>query len=80
MKTKIKSHDDEVTDFYSKKVPKLDSNHTCLAINSLDFDLKKDNNHLVFLKEFEYIETKVVRHIHDNLSQFSYSSDESGGQ
>ena len=31
LKTKIKSHDDEVTDFYDKKFPKVDSNHTCLA-------------------------------------------------
>ena len=28
---KIKSHDDEVTDFYDKKIPMVDSNHTCLA-------------------------------------------------
>ena len=36
LKTKIKSHIDEVTDFHDKKVPKADSNHTCLAIISLD--------------------------------------------
>ena len=28
LKTKIKSHGDEVTDFSDKKIPKLDSNHT----------------------------------------------------
>ena len=28
LKTKIKSHGDEVTDFYDKKLPKVDSNHT----------------------------------------------------
>ena len=30
----------------------------------------------VFLKECKYIEKKVIRHIHDNLSDFSYSSGE----
>ena len=42
MKTKIKSHGDEVENFYDKKIPKVDSNHTCLAVISLDFALKKD--------------------------------------
>ena len=31
----------------------------------------------VFLKDCKYIEKKVVGHIHDNLSDFSYSSDDS---
>ena len=31
LKAKIKSHGDEVTDFYDKEIPKLDSNHACLA-------------------------------------------------
>ena len=34
LKTKIKSHADEVTDFYDKKIPKVDSNHTFLAVIS----------------------------------------------
>ena len=29
-------------DFYDKEIPKLDSNHTCLAVISLDSALKKD--------------------------------------
>ena len=29
LKTQIKSHGDEVTDFYDKKILKLDFNHTC---------------------------------------------------
>ena len=29
LKTKIKSHEDEVTDFYDKKNSKVDSTHTC---------------------------------------------------
>ena len=79
MKTKIKSHGDEVRDFYGKKISKLNSNHTCLAIISLDSALKKDDNYYprVFLKECKYIEKKVVRHIHDSLSDFSFNeSDE----
>ena len=44
-KTKIKSRGDEVTDFYDKKIPKIDSNHTCLAIISLDSAVKKDDNY-----------------------------------
>ena len=79
MKTKIKSHSDEVTDFYDKEIPKVDSNHTCLAVISLDSVLKKDDNYYptLFSKECKYIEKKVVRHIYDNLSDFSSSSDES---
>ena len=57
---------------------KVDSNHTCLAVISLDFVLKKDENYYpqVSLKDCKYTEKKVVRHIHDNLSHF-FSSDES---
>ena len=79
LKTKMKSHGDEVTDFYDKKISKLDSNHTCLAVISLDSAFKKNDNYYpeVFLKECKYIEKKVVMHIHDHLSDFSHSSDES---
>ena len=41
----IKCHGDEVTDVYVKKVPKVDSSHTCLAVISLDSALKKDENY-----------------------------------
>ena len=52
IKTKIKPHRDETTDFYNKETPKLDSNHTCLAVINLDSALRKDENYLqVFLKE-----------------------------
>ena len=76
MKTKIKSHGNEVTDFYDKQILKLDSNHTCLAVISLDSALKKDGNYYlqVFLKDCKYIEKNVFRHIHGNSSGFSYSS------
>ena len=78
MKTKIKSHGDEVTDFYDNKIPKVDSNHTFLVVISLDSDLKKDENYYpqVFLKGCKYIEKKVVRHINEKLRNFS-PSDES---
>ena len=33
-KTKIKSHGHGVTDFYVKKISKVDSNYTCLAVIS----------------------------------------------
>ena len=77
MKTKIKSHGDEVTNFYNKKIPKLDSNYTFLVVISLDSALKKDDNYYpqVVLKDCKYIEKKVVRHIHDNLSYFSFSDE-----
>ena len=76
LKSKIKSHGNEVTDFYDKKIPKADY-HTCLAVISLESALKKDGNYYPqeFLKECKYIEKKVIRHINDNLSDFSYSNE-----
>ena len=61
--TKIKYHGDKVTDFYDKKIPNVDSNHTCLAVISLDSALKKDEIYYpkVFLKECKCIEKKVNR-------------------
>ena len=58
MKTKIKSHGNEVIDFCDKKIPKVDSDHTCLAVVSLDSALKKDDSYdpEMFLKECQYIE------------------------
>ena len=77
MKTKGKSYGDEGTDFYDKEIPKIDSNHTCLAVISLDSDLKKNENYYpqLFLKECKYIEKKVIRHINDNLSDLSSDGD-----
>ena len=62
-----------------KKFKKLYSNHTCLAVISLDSALKKNDNYYpqMFLKEGKWIEKKVARHINDNLSDFPYSFDES---
>ena len=42
LKPKVKYHGDKVTDFHGKEIPKVDSNHTCLAVISLDSALKKD--------------------------------------
>ena len=74
---KIKSHGHEVIDFYDKEIPKVDSNHTCLAVISLDSAFKKDENYYpqVLLIECKYIEKKVMRHINSYLSDFSYSDD-----
>ena len=60
LKIKIKPHGDEVTDFYDKKIPKLDFNHTCLAVSSLDSAIEKDDNYYsqMFLKDCKYIEKK----------------------
>ena len=35
------SHVNEVIDFYNEEAPKLDCNHTCLAVITLDSVLKK---------------------------------------
>ena len=53
LETKIKSHGDKVTDFNDKKFPRLDSNHTRLAVITLDSALKKYDSHYpqLFLKE-----------------------------
>ena len=57
LKTKIKSYDDEVTNFYDKEFSKVYFDHTCLAVISLHSALKKDENYYpqVFLKECKYI-------------------------
>ena len=53
-----------------KKFGKVDSDHICLAMISLNSALKKDEHYYqqVFLK-------KIVRNINDNLSDFSSSDD-----
>ena len=63
LKTKIKSHSDEVTDFYDKEIPNVDSNHTYLAVITLDSALKKDDNYCpqVFLKVCKHIEKKLEK-------------------
>ena len=60
MKTKIKSSCDEVTDFYDKKIPNVDTDYTRLVRISLGYALKQDENYYlqVFLKECKYINEK----------------------
>ena len=55
----------------------MDSNHTCLAVISLDSALKKDEIYYpqMFLIECKYIEKKGIRHINYNLSDFSPSDE-----
>ena len=78
LKTKIKPHGDEVTDFYDKEIPKVDSNHTCLAVISLDSAFKKDKNYYpqVSLIECKCIQKKVIRHFTQDIEMFSSDSDE----
>ena len=49
LKTKTRSAGNEVTNFYGEKFSKVDSNHTCLAVISLDSALKIDCNHYLQL-------------------------------
>ena len=60
MKIKTKPYGNEVTHFYNKNIPKLDSNDTCLVEISLDFAFKENDNYYPqgFLKECKYIEKK----------------------
>ena len=90
MKTKIKSRGNVVANFYDKKLSKVESNHNCLAVISLDSVLKKDDNYYlqVLLKECKYIEyknnykntntklnTTMIRRVKENLSDFSFSDE-----
>ena len=58
LKIERKSYDDEATGFHDKDIPKVGSNHACLAVISLDSALKKDKHYYpqVLLKECKYIE------------------------
>ena len=64
--------------FTIRKIPKVDSNHTCLAVISLESPLNKDGNYYsqVFLKECNYLKKKVIRHIVDDLESSSDDSDD----
>ena len=62
LKTKKKPYGNKVTEFYNKEIPKVNSNHTYLAVISLDSALKKDENYhpQVLLKERKYIEKEKM--------------------
>ena len=72
MKTKVRSHGDKIKDCYNKEIPKVNSNHTCVAVISLDFALKKDESYYpqVLLKNCKYIDKNIIKQL-DNLSEFS---------
>ena len=85
LKTKIKSHSDEATDFRARKIPNAGSNYIFWSEILIDSVLKKAENYylLVFSKGCKYIEEKkrhtkkVVKHIADDLKFSSNESDES---
>ena len=57
MKTRIKSSNDEATDFHDKKMPEVGSKYYLLGGN-INFVLKTDRRYYpqLFLKEYNYIE------------------------
>ena len=44
LKSKIKTQGYEITDFYDKEIHKVDSNHTCLAVITLDWSVNTSTN------------------------------------
>ena len=77
METQVKGYGDEVTDFYDKKIPKVDFNYTCLAVFSVDSALNKDGNQYpqVFWKNVNILK-KVIRHVVDDLENSPDDTDE----
>ena len=74
LKTKVKSHGDEITDFYDENIAKVDSRRICLAVITLDSALRKyDLLSASVFEECKCPEKKVIRHINDNLIDFSSS-------
>ena len=60
MKTKIRSYGKKATDFHIKEIPKVVFNYTLLAVISIDFVLKNDENYhqQVLLKECNTLKKK----------------------
>ena len=77
MKDKRKSYDDEATVFHDKEIPKVGSNHACLAVTNLDSALKKDKNYYykVLLKKWKYNEKEKKKLLGILLKTKSFSSD-----
>ena len=50
----------KLLNFYDNKIPKVDSNHTCLAVITLDCTPKKDGSYYpqLFLRKSKYVEKK----------------------
>ena len=68
LKTKMKSHGDEATDFDDKEIPQPVFDCSCLALRAI-VKQKEENNYLqVLLKECKDIEEKeVIRHITEHI-------------
>ena len=79
MKTKIESHSDEATYFYSKEIVKANFNYTSLAVISLDSAVKKDENYYPQVFKIPNDWKKVVRQIIDDLERSSDDFDDSDG-
>ena len=77
LKDKRKSYDDEATVFHDKEIPKVGSNHACLAVTNLDSALKKDKNYYykVLLKKWKYNEIEKKKLLGILLKTKSFSSD-----
>ena len=60
--------------FYNKEIPKVDYNHICLAVISLDSTRKIHPQ--VFLKECKYIKKISIRCITQHIEIFASDSDE----
>ena len=76
---KLKYYGEEVAGFYNKKIPEVDSDHTCLAVISLDSAFSKGGicYPQIFLKECKHIEKKIIlKYIIDYLESLSDNSDE----
>ena len=69
LKTKMKFYGDETTDFHDKKIPKVESDLTCLAVIILDSALNKDGNYYPqeFLKECKYIKKVMIGYITEDI-------------
>ena len=60
--------------FYVKRIPKVESNHTYLVVINLDTALIRDAKYYLqgVLKQRKYTEKNVIRHLNDNLSEFFF--------
>ena len=58
LKTKIKSHGDEVTDYYDKKITRVNPNHACLTVISLDSAPEKDTSYCPQVKSVNTLRIK----------------------
>ena len=80
LKTKIKSHSDEATNFHTRQLLEADPNYIYWLVISIDSVLKKDENYYpqVFLKDCKkYFRKVVTEYITDDLIFSSREPDKS---